>query len=296
MNSRDLVFPAFFGDALSLGAHWIYDADEIRGHFPEGIRSYAAPQTSYHIGKDAGDFTHYGDQTLVLLESVAKRGGFEAAGWAEDWQAFWKSGADSYRDGSTRRTLDNLAAGLKRPSDSQDLGGASRLAALFALPDLQEAAIVRASREQAALTHGPMIGIASEFFARATCRVLGGAGFREAFREAEAPLSTGASWRRLEDAERAAAGSPEDLESLGLSCDVTKAFPLTVALALRHEDSPAEGLRENVALGGDSAARGLLLGLLLGAKHGIDAFPTEWLTDLRARDRIESALGKRVPA
>jgi len=72
MTPADLVLPSFIGDALSLGPHWIYNPGKIRRLYPDGINAYDKPQTEYHAGKGAGDFTHYGDQTLVLLHSLAQ--------------------------------------------------------------------------------------------------------------------------------------------------------------------------------------------------------------------------------
>ena len=65
----------------SLGAHWIYSQREIAEKFGH-ITGYATPATSYHPGKQAGDFTHYGDQTMVLLRSLAAHGRFDLADFA----------------------------------------------------------------------------------------------------------------------------------------------------------------------------------------------------------------------
>lgn len=289
MTSRDLVYPALFGDALSLGAHWIYDAIEIEDHFPDGIVNFAPPRSSYHPGKEAGDFTHYGDQALVLLESVARHGGFDAAGWKADWFAYWRGKPQSYLDGATRRTLENFSIGLDRPSDSHDLGGASRGAALFAVSFATDEEALEAARAQTRLTHGdPRVTAAAEFITLATRRVLEGENFESAFAKAAAGVSSPPNLKVIREA---AAGGTEALIDLGLSCDVAKAFPLMLALALKYENAPVDGLRENARLGGDSAARGLPLGLLLGAKHGLSAFPEGWQTSLRAFPRIDAVFG-----
>jgi len=287
---RDLILPAFFGDALALGPHWIYDAEEIARLYPQGVTTYDAPRSAYHSGKLAGDFTHYGDQTLVLLESVSKRGKFDRGGWKEDWLAFWNGSPNSYRDGATRRTLENFAAGLEVPSDSHDLGGASRIAALFALDFETDEAALLAAAAQTRLTHGdPQVIGAAEFFMIATRRVRAGASFREAFREG-AGLSS--SPPDLESALSTDDWSTERLEEFGLGCDVKSAAPLTIALALEFEHQSFEGLEVNARLGGDSAARGLLLGLLLGAKRGLSIFPQEWQSELRAGAKIEGILAR----
>lgn len=291
-SARDLVLPAFIGDALALGPHWIYDAEEIARLYPQGVTTYDTPRSAYHPGKQAGDFTHYGDQTLVLLESISKRGKFDPAGCKEDWMAFWNGNPNSYRDGATRRTLENFSAGLDIPSDSHDLGGASRIAALFALDFESDEAALQAAAAQTRLTHGdPQVAGAAEFFTIATRRVRAGASFREAFREA-AGLSS--SPPDLESALATDGWSTERLAEFGLGCDGKSAAPLTIALALKFEHQSFEGLEVNARLGGDSAARGLLLGLLLGAKAGLSIFPQEWQSGLRAGARIDALLTREA--
>ena len=51
-----------------------------------------------------------------------------------------------------------------------------------------------------------------------------------------------------------------------------------------------EALSANAMLGGDSAARGLMLGLLMGARHGADAFSAGWTDQLKAIGTINHAL------
>jgi hypothetical protein len=124
--SVTILQSSLIGDALCLGSHWIYSQREIAQKFGE-ISGYAAPATSYHPGKQAGDFTHYGDQTLVLLRSLAKTGRFDLATFAADWRAFWEAPeTHSYRDGATKSTLLNLQKGLRpeqAASPSNDIAG-----------------------------------------------------------------------------------------------------------------------------------------------------------------------------
>jgi ADP-ribosylglycohydrolase len=42
--------------------------------------------------------------------------------------------------------------------------------------------------------------------------------------------------------------------------------------------------------GGDNAARGMLIGLMMGVAHGSDWMPSHWLEQLSAREEIENLL------
>jgi ADP-ribosylglycohydrolase len=294
MTARDLVLPSCLADALSLGPHWVYDPAKIAGWYPGGIRSYDAPRSSYHPGKAAGDFTHYGDQTLALLESLAGAGG-SLINWPADWQRWAervRENKSSYFDGATRGTLENLTAGDAEPSDSHDLGGAARIAPLLAFTrDVGQ--LVLQARAQTALTHGdPQVIDAAEFFARAALSVAGGAGFEEAFDEAAShPYDAlpAIDWVTL-GRDAAAGDLAAEAGELGLGCSIEGAFPITLAVAFRYEADPVAALSANAMLGGDSAARGMLLGLLMGARHGVAAFPAEWSSGLRSIETIERLL------
>jgi len=292
MTARDFILPSFFGDALALGPHWLYDSAKIAGLYPGGIRDFDEPRSSYHPGKSAGDLTHLGDQTLALLESLATHGG-DLAAWPADWRSWAERIRDdksSYLDGATRGTLANLAEGRRQPSDSSDLAGAARIAPLFAVHG-DIVPLVAGARAQTAVTHGDARVIdAAEFFARAAFAVGEGAGFAEAFEEAAFfPYSGLPASDWLMVARHAAGDLAEHAPALGLGCDIAGAFPITLALAIRHEDEPREALSANAMLGGDSAARGLLLGLLMGARHGADAFPSDWTKRLKASESIHRA-------
>lgn len=295
----DLLMPAFAADALCLGPHWIYDSAQIARIYSTGLNRYDAPHSKYHPGKRAGDFTHYGDQTLALLRSIANHGGFDADAWKSDWSHFWSKNTVSYRDGATRQTLDHLAHGSSTPSSSHDLGGASRIAPILAAhhsDPLQSR--IAAARAQTALTHGdPRVHDAAELFTRWVDAIASGQSIPSALETAAAaPYSALDAPTVLQTARNYAAGSPQDAgASLGLSCDVIEALPLTLCLALHFADQPRQALVTNALLGGDSAARALLLGLIMGAAHGQIWLPPAWLTDLNARPEIESLLDLPQP-
>ena len=300
MTAHDLVLPALAADALCLGPHWIYQQGKVAGLYPDGIRRYDAPRSPYHPGKVAGDFTHYGDQTLALLRSVTLRTGFDADGWRADWSRFWSKNTTAYRDGATTTTLDHLAHGRSEPSGSNDLAGASRIApVLAALLRSPLEARVQAARAQTALTHGDAATIdTAEFFTRVVDAMDHGAPLVQALATAARvtyPALHASAALKLAEAhlgsEPLAVGA-----ALGLTCHTPEALPLTLWFLLTYADRPLEALVQNAMTGGDSAARGMLIGLVMGAAHGTDWMPRAWLDELTAAEEITALLQLLEPA
>jgi ADP-ribosylglycohydrolase len=293
-SARQLILPSLVADALCLGPHWIYDTRKILDLYPDHIQRHSSPQSPYHSGKAAGDFTHYGDQTLALLRSLVLRGGFDADGWREDWQGFWKSDPPSYRDGATKATLQSLEQGAHSPSDSNDLAGAARIAPLVAaLADASLDARIHAARAQTALTHGDPATIdAAEFFTRVVDDIAKGSAIAAALTSAaggaygalDASSHLGAA-RALLEQDPEATGA-----KLGLTCHTADAFPLSLYFLMKFAESPREALIANAMAGGDSAARGLLIGLVMGAAHGTAWMPAGWIGELSAAAEIEDLL------
>ena len=76
-NAKAMVLASFVADALALGVHWIYNTNVIDNKWGR-VEAYIKPERpTFHPSKDLGEFTHYGDQTLVLLKSIAASSGFD---------------------------------------------------------------------------------------------------------------------------------------------------------------------------------------------------------------------------
>jgi ADP-ribosylglycohydrolase len=294
-----LVLGSFIGDALALGPHWVYDRSQILSHLGR-VTHYHPPMTQYHPGKSAGDFTHYGDQMLVLLRSIVEQGEFNLSRFAADWRAFWENPACiSYRDGATKATLANLQSGaslVAAASGSHDMAGAAKGAPLFLLRWANDDDLIHATRSLTAFTHGdPTVIDAAEFFTRVALAVQRGQSIPAAVKETLVPKNN-ITLRPLLDAAvlsaRSAASDPEALESHGLSCDVSDGFAGICHLLLRHPDDPAGALIENASAGGDSAARGMILGWIYGAGFPTTEWPSEWISELRAGPEIQKLINK----
>ncbi len=291
-----MVMASFLGDSLSLGAHWIYSTTDIAERIGRVDRLLAPQPDSFHASKKAGEFTHYGDQTLVLLRVLAETGGFDLQAFSRSWQAFF---ADSkgYFDGATKNTLAGYRKGLgpeEAGSSSNDLAGAGRIAPLVFLLQDREEDLVAAARAQTRMTHqDPVVVDSAEFFARTTLLVLQGQSPVAALKQAADRKYAHLQARDWLDRGLQSAGQDTvpAIAGFGKTCHVPHAFPGTVQIIARHEQDLKEGLVQNVMAGGDSAARGLLVGMVLGAHHGMEAIPREWLTELKAGQEIESLLG-----
>jgi ADP-ribosylglycohydrolase len=293
-NQKAAVLGAFAADALSLGVHWVYNTGVIDKKFGR-VEHFHDPITSYHKGKKAGDFTHYGDQMLVLLEAASRNGGFDAHRFAKTWRAFFAD-YSGYFDKATTATLENMDAGndlTQCGSDSDDLSGASRLAALVPVyaDDLDQ--LVDSARTQTAITHNnEKVILSADFFARIVFSVLGGqppAEAMEGILEANFSDSSIASLvtMGLESRQR---DTRETIAEFGQMCSVEAGLPGTVHLIARYADDFKSALVENVMAGGDSSARGILTGMVLGAAHGMEAIPGAWISQLSARERINALL------
>jgi len=292
-----LLEGALAGDALALAAHWIYPQAEIAERLGRITELQAPPAEGYHPGKESGAQTHYGDQTLVLMESLDACGGnFVMEDFARRWREFWDE-SKSYRDHATKETLAHLQEGrglTRAGSDSTELGGAGRIAPLLlALRNEDQPTIVAAARAQTALTHATPVAMdAAEFIARTVFLLMRGVTVANALQmaaalpykalPAEHYLQQAAAVRHLSAAEAVLA--------LGQSCTIEKALPSVFALILIHGDNLETALIENVMAGGDSAARGIVLGLILGAAHGRRAVPARWTAALRAQSQAEAFL------
>ncbi|MBI9082773.1 MAG: ADP-ribosylglycohydrolase family protein [Desulfobacterales bacterium] len=294
-KTKAMVIASFAADALALGAHWIYDTTVIEKTFGRVADLQAPGANSFHAGKGKGDFTHYGDQMLALLRSVALRNGFSPDGFAEDWRALFAD-YTGYRDHATRQTLENFHSGqggADAGSRSTDLGGASRIAPLGHVYRDDPRAFAEAARIQTALTHNvPEVIDSAEFFARVAAYVLAGHDPVAAISRVRAdgfdrPPFDGWIGAGLESVSR---NSTAAIAGFGQMCNAAAAFPSVIHLIVKYSKDLGAALVENTMAGGDSAARGMMVGMVLGAHLGEDAIPGRWLKEMTAYDEISGLL------
>ena len=300
-KAKAMVLASFAADALALGVHWIYNTNVIDKKWGR-VEEYIKPERpTFHPSKGLGEFTHYGDQTLVLLKSVAASSGFDISNFADKWQHFFKS-YEGYVDGASKATIENIKAG-KEPtaagSDSDDFAGAARIAPLVYRYRDDLTKLLDSARAQARVTHNNQEVIDSAaFFGGVVYFVLAGERPLNAIQltlEKQFNREPYSKWVAdgIKSAEK---DTRQAMLDLGQMCEIQAAFPGVIHLIAKYENNLKDGLIENGMAGGDSAARGLAVGMVLGAHLGIDAIPPKWLSDLKAypeivdlMDRIDSA-------
>ncbi len=295
MNERAMILASFAADALALGGHWVYNAAVIEKKY--GILDRYEPPLgrSYHPTKQRGDFTHYGDQMLLLLEDLAVTRGFALDHFAGSWRSFFSS-YDGYFDHATKDTLENFKHGAtprESGSHSTDLGGAARICPILYFYRGSQGGWLPAVRAQTAMTHNHEDVVKSAiFFSDVTRRVLAGQSPSAAVLEVvqgcqgqENIISWVNRGRESLDAD-----TRQAIAGFGQQCATAAAFPGVIHLVLKYENDLKTALVENVMAGGDSAARGMMTGMILGAHTGMEGIPGHWLSQLRAWERITGLL------
>ncbi len=296
-HATAMVLASFAADSLALGAHWIYDTKQIDTQIGRVETLLPPPADSFHPNRQQGDFSHYGDQALILLKSLVRCNGFALNEFATDWQQRMQN-YDGYMDKASIAALEKLDAGTSPQtsgSPSSDLGGAARIAPLVFCYQNDLEALIEAARAQTQMTHNAAATNAgAEFLAKTACKILHGstpsAAIEESLEEGVADLDLDIRIRSGIDS--AGKNSREVIGHFGQMCGIAAALPGVIHLVITYENDLKSALIENVMAGGDSAARGLATGMLLGAHLGMESIPSQWLADMREHDHILGLLAR----
>ena len=308
---RGAVWGQFVGDAVAVGTHWIYDLQELSAKFPGGIVGFENSQPGhYHEGRKPGDQTHYGDGALVLLESIAEVGGFDARAFGKRFvDTFGSPSYRGYLDHATKDTLENYRRfcetdspdryDFQQGADDDQLAGASRLASLVArywrepnLPELVEVATKVCQNNPTAIGYMKFHGLflVELLFGRDIHRALNNAQVRLDF------VAPGLSPEIRQKIQQALGETFEEVTEttlrFGQACPLTQSFPSALHAFLKHSDDFETAILATLRAGGDNAGRSAMLGAWLGAHLGIDAIPRDWRSKLTAESRISVALDR----
>ncbi len=290
---QGLLWGSLVADSHALGVHWIYDQERIRKEYGL-IEELLPPGTKYHPGKVAGDFTHYGDQTMWLLQSLDQNKGWNRDRFYLEWKV--KMGKyEGYHDHASHETYDAMmtAGGFSAGSMSTELGGAVRIAPLL-FYYYNDPNCLTYVEEETAMTHrSQKIVDAAQFLARVVMMVVDGVQPVDAIEKALTDLPKNNTIAPLitKGLQASSQQANDVIKHFGQTCDIAHALPSSIYLIQCFEESYALALEANAMAGGDSAARGMFVGMVLGAYHGIDGIPKDWIKSLRAKESIEKIMG-----
>ena len=119
-RKRNAILGALVADAAALGLHWLYDQKrvlELAGDEPAFTVTTEADYRGYpgyyaHTAKKPGDLSQYGEQALVMLQTLATCSGqYDKAKYETSFRSVFGYGGRyvGYIDRPTRDTLDRIA-------------------------------------------------------------------------------------------------------------------------------------------------------------------------------------------
>lgn len=275
---KGLLYGALLGDSFALAPHWLYDTSVVARHFKDLDTLVKPTLAPYHKGKNKGDFTHYGDQAAHLAKFIQRRGCFDLETYKSSWLHFVKEHT-MYMDHATKESIAILEDSVSLTgSQSNDLGGIVSNCAFYVLDVVDYSETVQRIR----MTHDndDVVDIWA-FYSAVIEKVLKGAKPSDAIAQV---VLTSTSQQIKQGYATASARKAEEavpaISAIGQSCSSEFGLPSSLYLILKFEEDYRAAMKANILAGGDSAARGMVVGMVLGAYHGYEALPEDWLKDL----------------
>ena len=278
---QDLLQATLAADSYSLGSHWVYNVEELKG-LDMDWEVLNAPHVPWHEGKAKGDFTHYGDQILLLDKFVQEQ---EAQGVKtfdlETYMPYWRNEMNSfkgYMDGATKDTMANIDQNLALPcgSNSGDMSVIGRIIPLLKVSHTKEEFLHNTALLAKSTHNNTQVLEAMDFFSTLLLEVLEGNDIRSSILNLKPKYSEviqGYIEAGIASKDR---DTVTTIAAFGSACPTEFSFPSTIHLLFKYNDFKT-ALIQNAMSGGDSAARAMVIAYLLAAQYSIDVVPKEWL-------------------
>ena len=281
MNTQisNSIMASLVADTYALGAHWIYDEEQLK-NLTIDWETLNDAQVMWHKGKVKGDFTHYGDQALYLLEYMSKNKEFDK----NDYYAFWSekmSKYDGYIDGATRNALESIG------SESNDLSICGRISPLLIGADTKDIFLKRA-KEFTEITHNSKLALSSTaFFAELLLDSKENQDIKKNIESLKSKYPDLLTWVeagvKSKDADTFAT-----IRNFGPACGIDGGFAGVIHL-LSLEDDFKTVMQKNAKAGGDSSSRGMVVAMILGSQDNIKLLE-EWVESINTKEDIRSYL------
>ena len=318
-KSRGTLYGTCIGDALAMPVHWYYNRQALYQDYGR-VKDYMAPRnphpdsilwrSRYVASNSRGEILHdqaqywgkrgihyhqflaAGENTLnvkisqLLIESLVQNGGYDADDFLKKYIQFMTTPGnhrDTYIEECHRNFFENYAAGTSPREcgvDEKHIGGLVGIIPIIVFYRNTPEKARNKALEHLALTHpGSKMAEAASLVIELLLRVLEGKPLQDAVLaeiEKQRTSLVGHAFVKWLD-------HPDDMvigPRFSTACYVEDSVPAVLYLALKYHDDPQNALIANTNLGGDNAARGAVLGALLGAYHGVQGFPQRWIDGL----------------
>lgn len=278
MGSNRAVLASLIADSYALGAHWIYDEAQLEA-LDIDWQTLNAPKAMWHEGKEAGDFTHYGDHTLWLIEYLEGVERFDP----NEYALFWKNkmqGYQGYVDASSRETLVSLEG--EKPAacgpNNQDLSICGRIAPLLEKSSDENDFLANVVMFVKVTHNSQEVIDRATFLAKLLYALHKG---EEQEQVITAILESCCDALQIDFQEIMQSLDKDSIQAIrdfGPACGVVSGFKGAMHIFLKYDDF-TEAMIINAKAGGDSAARGMVIGMLMGAK-GI-AINDDWHVSMK---------------
>ena len=263
-------------DAYCLGAHWVYDETQLK-NLPINWEDLNAPQAMWHKGKEKGDFTHYGDHGKWLYEFILEKSSFDPSEYA----SFWVKKMEDYQgyvDGSSRETLEILKNNPQSLccAASHDLSIIGRIAPLLLVSETKEEFLAN-TQAFVSLTHNSsVVQKAAQFFAAVLFDVALGADIADTLKHT--PIDPLLARARGAAMNSKCQDSFNTIRTFGPACSVEGGFEGTIHVLISYDDYKS-AMISNAKAGGDNAARGMIIGMIMGAAN--KEIPQMWKNSVK---------------
>ena len=272
---KDLVTSALVVDSYCLGTHWVYDEQQLINNSIDWD-ALNAPLAMWHKGKKAGDFTHYGDQTLWLYEFLKDKDSFDEEAFKDFWFEKMKH-YTGYIDGASRNTLSNIEEKISPSgSSSTDLSIVGRIAPLLKVSKTKNE-FFKNVEKFVSITHNSQLAKdCADFFAKLLILVLE----KNDIKESILKLKDECNEHFQDMIEKALNSKNEDsfkaIRTFGPACGINDGFSGVIYLLVKY-DNLKEMLIANSKAGGDTSARAMIATIIFMANHEIGQLPKEWM-------------------
>lgn len=274
-KQKDLLLASFVADSYSLGSHWVYDEKKL-ALASINWNVLNAPMSLWHKGKGAGEFTHYGDQTLWLYEYLKDKNSFDD----KDFMMFWFEKMKTYNgyvDSATKQSMQNIANGIyPSGSLSTDLSIVGRIAPLLKVSKDKNEFLENVEKFVRITHNSAKALISANFFAKLLLMTIEGKDIEESIEYLKDSLDSSFQKMITQGIESKNEDTFNTIKNFGTACDIDGGFPSVIHLLCKYKNFK-DMLICNAKVGGDTSSRAMVCAIIFMAKESIAKIPHEWL-------------------